>query len=426
MKQRYRELTHKICVQAVMECYDGKWHRHDFVDVAGKYGGVTNAEIKRDEAQGAVNSKLEAAEGIALEMEQRLLDLMEGEAEDLDLDPVVERPRVDGMNGKIRDVASCCVLHQCFGHLAFLGLEPLLRARILPFQHASIPGRGQSGCKRQVQRYLRRTSLGIRHAKKLDVKHAYRSTKGEVVMKLLKKEIPSAPWLLALVAALLAVSPHGCLIIGGYLDAWLFNFVMSYVLRYMLSREKVRRGQRQPLVVRLTAYMDDVAIMGRRLADLRSVARTTDSWLAKNFGLHFKPGGDEVTFWAIQREHEHKKMDSPAARGCPGLDLAGFVVHRTYTKIRKKIFKRARRQYLRAASEVAATGTVHLERAYKLAAYAGYFTETDARRCVEHLQADKIKPLACHVIGWAAKTKGAKQDEKRTHYPGSLPAPCGF
>lgn len=92
MKQRYRELTHKICVQAVMECYDGKWHRHDFVDVAGKYGGVTNAEIKRDEAQGAVNSKLEAAEGIALEMEQRLLDLMEGEAEDLDLDPVVERP----------------------------------------------------------------------------------------------------------------------------------------------------------------------------------------------------------------------------------------------------------------------------------------------------------------------------------------------
>lgn len=254
MKQRYKELSHNLCVRAVLECFDKKWHRQDFVAVAEKYGGVSNAEIKRDEAQSAVNKKLEAADGIALELEQRILDLEDGDPEALDLDPVTERPRIDGISMKCRNVANCCVFHQCFGHLAFLGLEPLLRARILPYQHASIPHRGQSGCRRQVQRFLRRKALGIKYARKLDIRHAYENTKAGVIMGILKKEIPAAKWLLLLVEALLNMSPRGCLIIGGYLDAWLFNLVMSYILRYMLSLEKVRRGTRQRLVVALVAY----------------------------------------------------------------------------------------------------------------------------------------------------------------------------
>lgn len=155
-------------------------------------GGVSNAEIKRDEAQSAVIKKLEAADGIALELEQRILDLEDGDPEALDLDPVTERPRIDGISMKCRNVANCCVFHQCFGHLAFLGLEPLLRARILPYQHASIPHRGQSGCRRQVQRFLRRKALGIKYARKLDIRHAYENTKAGVIMGILKKEIPAA------------------------------------------------------------------------------------------------------------------------------------------------------------------------------------------------------------------------------------------
>lgn len=97
MKQRYKELSHNLCLRAVLECFEKKWHRQDFVAVAEKYGGVSNAEIKRDEAQSAVIKKLEAADGIALELEQRILDLEDGDPEALDLDPVTERPRIDGI-----------------------------------------------------------------------------------------------------------------------------------------------------------------------------------------------------------------------------------------------------------------------------------------------------------------------------------------
>ena len=388
MKQRYKELSHNLCLRAVLECFEKKWHRQDFVAVAEKYGGVSNAEIKRDEAQSAVIKKLEAADGIALELEQRILDLEDGDPEALDLDPVTERPRIDGISMKCRNVANCCVFHQCFGHLAFLGLEPLLRARILPYQHASIPHRGQSGCRRQVQRFLRRKALGIKYARKLDIRHAY-----------------------------------GCLIIGGYLDAWLFNLVMSYVLRYMLSLEKVRRGTRQRLVVALVAYADDVAIMGRRLADLRSAARTAAKWTLKTFGLTFKPGGDEVAFLSIEEEHRRRHLTRPAARGCPGLDIVGFVIRRTYTTVRRAIFRRARRQYLRAGREVDKSGTVQLFRAYKLASYYGYFTQTNSRKCSTTLRTEKIKPLACQVIGWATRQKERIHNEKCKHYAGP-PAAC--
>lgn len=423
MKQRYKELSHNLCLRAVLECFEKKWHRQDFVAVAEKYGGVSNAEIKRDEAQSAVIKKLEAADGIALELEQRIIDLEDGDPEALDLDPVTERPRIDGISMKCRNVANCCVFHQCFGHLAFLGLEPLLRARILPYQHASIPHRGQSGCRRQVQRFLRRKALGIKYARKLDIRHAYENTKAGVIMGILKKEIPAAKWLLLLVEALLNMSPRGCLIIGGYLDAWLFNLVMSYVLRYMLSLEKVRRGTRQRLVVALVAYADDVAIMGRRLADLRSAARTAAKWTLKTFGLTFKPGGDEVAFLSIEEEHRRRHLTRPAARGCPGLDIVGFVIRRTYTTVRRAIFRRARRQYLRAGREVDKSGTVPLFRAYKLASYYGYFTQTNSRKCSTTLRTEKIKPLACQVIGWATRQKERIHNEKCKHYAGP-PAAC--
>ncbi len=38
--------------------------------------------------------------------------------------------------------------------------------------------------------------------------------------------------------------PDGVLLIGGYLPCWLFNYVMSYVLRYILSHRKVRPRQK--------------------------------------------------------------------------------------------------------------------------------------------------------------------------------------
>lgn len=412
MKQRYCELTHDLCLRAAFACYERKWHRPDFRALMWKYGGVSDPELRQDEEQQAVNAKLEAMEGIAYEMEQRVLDLLDGDPDALELDPVKERPHIDGIKQKRRIIAECCVMHQCFNHLAVQGLMPLLMARILPQQHASIPGRGQVGCKRQVERYLRRKSLGIRYALKLDVEKAYPNTHPAVVLGLLRREIPSARWLLALVEALLAMSPRGGLIIGGYLEAWLFNYVMSHALRYILSRGKLKRGAWQPLVVRLVAYMDDVCLLGRRRADLISAARQLAKWMRAELGLALTMGA-EVAFLSIEEEHRRRHLKG-AARGCPGLDIAGFVIHRTYTSIRKTTFLRARRQFLRAGRGMARGGYVPLYRAYKLVSYYGHFTETASRAVRERLRVDKLKSAAAKTISRCAKA--AAQRERQLQY----------
>ncbi len=302
-KKRYLDITHEMCEQAVLDAYNDKWLRSDFLLTAGKYSGVSKNEIISQRKNGEVWYQLDIAKGIAYEMEERIEALVSGEADDLDLDPVVSEQRYDTMANKYREISRCCPMHLCFAHLAVKALMPLLRARITPFQHASIPKRGQTACKRQIERFLRRKALRISHAKKLDVKKAYPSTKAEIIISILKDEIPKATVLLLIVTALLSMSPNGGLIIGGYLEAWLFNLVMSYVLRYIMSLKKYKRGEEISLVKKCAAYMDDTMLLGSRLADLRSAARKSGVYMKEKYGLSWKEKSDEISLLSINEEH---------------------------------------------------------------------------------------------------------------------------
>ena len=79
MKQRYNELTHDLCVRAVLEAFDDKWLRRDVVQLANKYSGVGFAQLKQGKQNADMRPILEAAEGIALELEERILELLGGE-----------------------------------------------------------------------------------------------------------------------------------------------------------------------------------------------------------------------------------------------------------------------------------------------------------------------------------------------------------
>lgn len=394
MKQRYNDLSHDLCVRAVLNCADGKWDRADILSVMEKYGGVPRELIKAEVADQAMHIRLEAAESVAYELEQRIDDLLEGRADDLDLDAVVINIRADGMTGKLREIANCSVMHQMLGHLVFLGLQPLLMARILPNQFASVPGRGQTGMMRKIQKYLRAENLGIRCAKKTDVHHAYGTAQYDVVLKILHKEIPNARWILVTLEALKKVAPDGHLIIGGYLDAWLFNFLMSYALRYVNGIGTMRRGKLQRSVRADAAYMDDFGLMGSRLASLRSATRKLDVWLHQNFGMELKNMNCEIQLMSVAQEHAMRGgLPKP-----PGLDMGGYRVHRTFTTVRRKIYVKVRKQYLRAWRQICTDGTVMICRAKKIISYYGYFKNTDSRYAQEKLHVQETLKISRAVV----------------------------
>lgn len=394
MKQRYRELTHELAVKAVLDCFDGKWNRNDVALTVEKYAGISRQSLRAELARNEMWLRLEAADAIAYELEQRIGDLLAGRADDLDLDPVIIRQRPDGMTGKIRDIALLSVMHQLVNHVVFLGLEPLLRARILPCQYASIPGRGQTGLARKAEKLLRSKRLGVAVIRKTDVHHAYGTTRYAAIIAMIRKEIPDAQWIIKTLEALARIAPHGVLIIGGYIDAWLFNLVMSYALRYVASEYRERRGKRMYLVVAVLGYMDDTALLGRREASVKSAAAKLDNWLRTRFGICLKPSNRGCKLLTVAEEHALRG----SRRRPPGLDMGGYVVHRTYTSIRRAIYRRIRRAYLRAAWQFDRTGTVMLCRARKLISYNGYFKRTDTRKARQLLRVDELQAVARRVI----------------------------
>lgn len=412
MRQRYNELTHALCVRAILECFDNKWRRGDILDTLEKYGGVPRRLLKEEMREQSIRLRLEAVESLACEMEQKIMDLLDGDADALDLDDVVIVPRADGMTGKMRDIARCSIMHQLYGHLLFLGLKPLLKARILPQQFASIPGRGQTGLKRKLEKCMRKKKLRIKCAKKTDVHHAYGTMRYDVAIRQIRKEIPSAEWILALLEALEQKAPGGHLIIGGYLDAWLFNLMMSYAIRFVLSHKGKRRGKETPIVRMCPTYMDDFGLLGSRMAGLRSVARKLDVWLRKEYGMELKQQCKEVSILSAAEEKARRKMKG-ARHSAPGLDMGGYVIHRTYTSIRRAIYRRIRRQFLRAAAEYRRMGTVPLYRARKLISYNGYFKGTNTRHAAEILQVQTLVGVARCVIA-AHSRMAAYQNKQRS------------
>lgn len=120
-------LTHELCEQAALEAFNDKWFRRNYLAMAEKYGGVTRAELQTAARVADMGPRLEVVHGITLEMEQRIDDLLDGSANDLDLDPVHTFPRIDGISMKLRQLSDCCPLHQCFGHLAWATVAAELR-----------------------------------------------------------------------------------------------------------------------------------------------------------------------------------------------------------------------------------------------------------------------------------------------------------
>jgi hypothetical protein len=350
---------------------------------------------------------LEASDAIAYEMENRMERLIAGDENALDLDPVLFHNQRDGMNGKMREIAYCCIFHQLFSHLAYLGLEPLFRRKILPQQFASIKGRGQTGLKRYLSKCLHNKNLHINYARKTDVRHAYGSTKYEIIIRLIEKEIPSAKWIILLLRALSRMSPSGCLIIGGFIEAWLFNFAMSYALRYILSLSKVRRNEITRLVKKAVSFMDDFGVCGSREANVNSAIKKLSKFLQDNFGLELKIA-KATKFLSYEQEKERRSKPKASQRGCPSIDIGGYVIHRTYVTIRPAIFLRARRQYLRADAELKSKGFISLRRAYSLISYYGYFAQTNSIKARRNLNVDKLHKTAKETISFRIKQKEVK------------------
>lgn len=389
---------------AVVECFRNKRSRKDFQRLLCKTGKITKREIVEDQLNKDFKRTLEAESEVAKMLTQRIIN------RDLQLKPIRQFQRIDGLTQKLRDICQESPEQQVFEYIGVYALKPLFRAKILPIQYGSIPNKGGVAGKRKIERLLRKKFHGKVVALKGDVTKAYPSVTIPVVMEMLRRDIGKNKVLLWFLGALMSNYPGNHLCIGGHLPAWLFNYVMSYVLRYIYEQAQIRRGKRNRLVYAIVCYADDFTIYGD-VSKLKKAMKKATIWAHDKFGLKIK---DIWQFYQVASFDEERENLEERRKGSkkrtPGVDMMGYVVRRRYTIIRGRVFRRIRRQVLRAWEDFKAKGFIPWWRACRIAAYKGWIKHSNSLKFRMEYCFDKLFKMCSYS---ASKHGKEVENEKR-------------
>ena len=389
---------------AVVECFRNKRSRKDFQRLLCKTGKITKREIVEDQLNKDFTRTLEAESEVAKMLTQRIIN------RDLQLKPIRQFQRIDGLTQKLRDICQESPEQQVFEYIGVYALKPLFRAKILPIQYGSIPNKGGVAGKRKIERLLRKKFHGKVVALKGDVTKAYPSVTVPIVMEMLRRDIGKNKVLLWFLGALMSNYPGNHLCIGGYLPAWLFNYVMSYVLRYIYEQAQIRRGKRNRLVYAIVCYADDFTIYGD-VSKLKKAMKKATIWAHDKFGLKIK---DIWQFYQVASFDEERENLEERRKGSkkrtPGVDMMGYVARRRYTIIRGRVFRRIRRQALRAWEDFKEKGFIPWWRACRIAAYKGWIKHSNSLKFRMEYCFDKLFKMCSYS---ASKHGKEVENEKR-------------
>lgn len=389
---------------AVVDCFKNKRSRNDFQRLLCRTGTITKREIAEDRLSGDLKRILEAETAVAKKLTQRIIN------RDLQLKPIRQFQRIDGLTQKLRDICQESPEQQVFEYIGVNALKPLFRAKIMPIQYGSIPKKGGVAGKRKIERLLRKKFQGKVVAVKGDVTKAYPSVTVPIVMEMLRRDIGKNKVLLWFLEALMSNYPGNHLCIGGYLPAWLFNYVMSYVLRFLYEQAQIRRGKCNRLVYAIVCYADDFAIYGD-VSKLKKAMKKATTWAHDKFGLKIKGIWQFHQIASFDEEKEnHKARKNGSKKRTPGVDMMGYVVRRRYTIIRGRVFRRIRRQVLRAWSDYKAKGFVPWWRACRIAAYKGWLKYSNSLKFRIKYCFDELFKLCAYS---ASKHGKEVENEKR-------------
>lgn len=355
------DITDPATIQPWVEkCLHGKENRGDFRQLLSVYGD---------------------AHGIAVEISRRIL------ARQLNLRPIWFFERRDGLSGKIRTLGVEEPMQICMDYVAVNALMPLFKAKIGYYQCASIPGRGQVFGKKALEKWINGDPAHTRYYEKADIYHCYKSISAEVVERHLRRDVKNET--LIWFAMELVYTHGGGLSIGSYLSQYLCNYLLSYVYHHASEQlYKVRRGKRIRLCYHVLMYMDDIYIGGNDKRNLKIAMRLLDKYMQKELGVSLKPN------------HSVKEVVKE------GVDMMGYVVHRSYTTIRGRIFVRARRAFIRGWRSVEAKRFVPLHSAFRIVSYHGFFRNSNTLAVRVQLHVFQVFKAAIQTISYYAKKRG--------------------
>lgn len=368
--------------QFIWECLQKKLKRKDYSEFAARYCNITAKEIRANARSGlGYYTEMQlAVRNIAKDISLRI-----GQRE-LQLEPIRYSKRTDGLSRKTRIIGIESVMQQIMEHVAVGCMNELWAAKYEYHQYASIKNKGQLKGARTI---LKWTKMGkTKYFVKLDVRKCFQSLTRETCMRLLQRDIGKNAVLLWFVDALLLMHGDG-LVIGSLLSQFLCNYILSYAYRYVMALMKERRGKSVRLVSCALFYMDDVLLCGTDRRNLVVAVRKLVRYMQR-FGLTVKSA------WNARKHTD-----------C-GIDMMGYVVKASgKIKVRRRIFIRARRAFVRSAH-----GDDRMKVQRRVSAYYGFFKAAKIRKIELKQSAQNTMVINIQAIQAKASIMIGKEDRR--------------
>lgn len=336
---------------------DCKWRRSDFQRLLSNLNQVPIKDIKYAVFMGDHSTLRTYTNKVADYLYKKIYDLIYND-KPLNLPQFNHFPLYDNMSGKLRRCCKMQPINQVAEFVALCSLQELFHAKIEPYQCASVRGRGQVYGKKAIEKWIR-TDKKATHYAKTDVVKCFKTLAVSVVIRLLNRDIRKNKFLIKYVSALLEYYENGMLEIGTVLSASLCNYVMSYVYRYAQSLTYTRRQKKIRIIRHEAFFMDDFLFIGNNAKQLDNAVKKVELYMQENFNLSLHK-------WTIKNVKEKP------------IDMMGFIVSYDKTIIRYRIYKRAKRQFLRAFNWLKHNAYLCVHKAYRINSYFGYFKHSNS------------------------------------------------
>ena len=387
------DITNRDLIRkATYNCLEKKYIRKDTLKLLRQYSNsnLTTKDIREMIKNNGKHSVYPYVENIIDGIRKELIERK------IVLKPIVYKEKVDGSCLKIRTIGIQDVKQQIYDYVAIEGLQPMLK-RIGEYQYASIKGRGPIKGAQRIQRWLR--NKNIRYAGKADVKKCYENISRENMMKFLHKYVKN-DHLLWLINELLITFGSG-LSIGSYLSQFLCNLYMSQLYHeisenmYRIRKHKDGTNERINLVDHVIFFMDDILILGTNSKDLHKAMKLIIKYAKDEMGLIIK-----ASWTVFKTKLKDRKNDSGQF-----IDMMGFRMYRWHTTIRRRVFKRIRRAYMRTLKCIKTHKTILVSLARKCLSYYGYIKHTDSFKFKKRYEVYEIVKCCKKVVSNESKIR---------------------
>lgn len=307
--------------------------------------------------------------------------------------------RRDGSNGKERRISILNIKQLAYDHIAVMALEPVLKG-IGQFQVSSIKGKGGGYAIKTIRRWMRDKKLN--YFIKLDIKKYFPSIDQKLLVSFLIKRVDN-PLLIRLIARLIISCDEGGIHIGSYLSQSLANYYLSYIYHKIDDLRYIRHDKSIKSVEHLLFYMDDFLLLGRNKHKLQEAAIYAVQLAKEEMGLTIKPN------YCV-----HRILDYKCKRKDKGhwIDIVGYRFSKQGVTLRKSIFRRAHRMFIRVKRSISTKKHVSFSQCCRLISYWGFLQHTNCFRFFVKNRGWYFIKMAKIWVRMVARVKAGKAPHK--------------